>query len=125
MIRLLSAAVAVLAFLSGCATTEKYEAKLNSMIGMPESQLVEQWGIPTGMYEADGTRYLSYTNTESGYVAGTPPVTRTTMINGKAYTNTTGGTSGYGYTNSCTTTFMVVNKKIASWKHKGNDCKSD
>lgn len=125
MSKLLLSVMAIAALLTGCATTEKYEAKLNSMIGMQETELVADWGIPNGMYEADGVRYLSYTNTESGYVRGTAPVTRTTIINGKAYTNTTGGTPGYGYTNSCTTTFTVVNKKVTAWKNKGNDCTSE
>jgi uncharacterized protein YceK len=31
---------------SGCATTAKYEAKLNTWIGTSEDSLIASWGVP-------------------------------------------------------------------------------
>lgn len=91
-------------------------------MGAKESALVASWGTPDSFYEADGIRYLTYTSNRSGFVAGIPPRTTTTIINGKAYTNTIAGTQGYAYSNNCSTTFTVTDKLITNWKFKGNDC---
>lgn len=96
--------------LAGCATTENFEKKVSIYVGQTETQLVAAEGIPTSMYENEGTRYLTYTHTESGVTPGTPPNVSTTYIGGKAYTRSTGGTSAIGYTNNCSVTFTIVNK---------------
>ena len=116
--------ILITSVLFGCATTENYKKKVDSWVGAKESDLVASWGTPDSFYEADGLRYLTYNSISSGYVAGIPSRTTTNYINGKAYTNTIAGTSGYSYSNSCSTTFTVTNKVITNWKFKGNDCKS-
>jgi hypothetical protein len=108
--------------IAGCATSENYGKRLDTWMGSKESSLVAIWGTPDSFYEADGIRYLTYRSNNSGYVAGIPPRTSTTYINGKAYTNTVGGTQGYIYNKSCSTTFTVTNGIITNWKFKGNDC---
>ena len=110
--------------LTACATTENYEKILSTNIGKPETALVATWGIPTSMYENEGVRYLTYTQTESGYIPGTNPTVSTTYIGGKAYTRSVGGSQGVGYTNTCSTTFTVVNKIVTNYSYKGNSCKS-
>lgn len=122
--RLIFALLLVMSFLAGCATTANFEKKLNGYLGKTESQLVAEEGIPQGSYEADGVRFLTYSRSEFGYIPGQPPVTTTTYIGGKAYTNTSGGTQAIPYAYSCTVTFTIVNKLITSWKHSGNACKS-
>lgn len=108
--------------IAGCATSENYGKRLDTWVGSKESSLVATWGTPDSFYEADGIRYLTYSSNNSGYVAGIPPRTTTTYINGKAYTNTVGGTQGYMHNKSCSTTFTVTNGVITNWKFKGNDC---
>lgn len=124
MRKFLPALLGALTILSGCATTEKYEKGLKTLVGKQESQLVSMWGLPTGMYEADGIRYLTYTQSETNYIAGTPGKTTTTYYLGRPITNTTVGTQGYSYTNSCSTTFTVINKIISSYRFEGNACRS-
>jgi hypothetical protein len=123
-LKILAYLLALATLLTGCATTENYENGLKTMIGKPETTLVAAWGIPTSMYENEGIRYLTYTQTDSGFVPGTPPTVSTTYIAGKAYTRSVGGSQGFGYTNTCTTTFTVVNKLITSYQFKGNSCKT-
>ncbi len=110
--------------LIGCATTENFEKKLNIYVGKTETQLVAGEGIPTSMYENEGIRYLTYSQTESGVIPGTPPNVSTTYIAGKAYTRTTGGTQAIGYTNTCLVTFTIVNKIVTTYQYKGNSCRS-
>ena len=125
MKKLLLFLIVTTGFLTGCATREKYVNKLNTLVGKQESQLVSMWGMPTSMYEADGLRYLTYTRSETVYIAGTPAKTTTTYYLGKPIPFQTVGTSDYSYTKDCTTTFTVINKVISSFRIQGNDCLSD
>jgi len=124
MKKILSTLLLFSTLLVGCATSENYGKRLDTWLGAKESSLVASWGTPDSFYEADGIRYLTYNSNNAGYVAGIPPRTTTTYINGKAYTNTVAGTQGYMYSNSCSTTFTVTDKVITNWKFKGNDCKA-
>ena len=116
----------IMLFLSGCfATTKKYEAVLRSWVSSSEDELISSWGVPDSFYEAGGKRYLTYSNSRSGYVPGTPPTMYTTSVYGNTgYTTAYGGTSGFSYNNHCKTTFTVVDGKITSWTWKGNSCTS-
>jgi hypothetical protein len=125
MRKLLPLLIVIFSLLAGCATTENFEKKLNVYIGKSETQLVTQEGIPTSMYENEGVRYLTYSQTESGVIPGFPPQVSTTYIGGKAYTRSIGGSLPIGYTNSCSVTFTIVNKVVMSWQHKGNACRSN
>ena len=113
--------------LTGCATTKKYEAILQTWIGSQENELIRKWGPPRQVYDAGGgVKYLTYQESSQGYIPGTSPTYSTTY---NPYTNTatttsTGGSAGYYYTNSCQTTFEIQNGYIASWRWKGNACKA-
>ena len=123
MTKLLTPFLAILA-IAGCATTENFEKKVSVYVGQTETQLVAAEGIPASMYENEGTRYLTYTRTESGVIPGTPPVISTTYIAGKPYTRSSGGTQTIGYTNSCSVTFTIVNKIVTGYQYKGNSCRA-
>jgi hypothetical protein len=110
--------------LSGCATTANYENILNSWVGLPETSLIEKWGIPNSVYEAGGVKYLSYSKSQSGYVPGVAPSYQTTVIGNTAYTNAVGGTPGFAFTNTCNTTFMIRNNTIFNWRWEGNACRA-
>lgn len=66
--------------LAGCATTAKFEEILNSYVGKPERSLIAGWGIPDSVYESGGTKYLTYSQSHSSYVAGLPPTYHTTCV---------------------------------------------
>jgi len=85
--------------LMGCATTEKYEAKLNVWVGRNINDLTNAWGYPQSSFKAPDGNMV--------YVYGR-------QIN----------VSNYG-SFVCTAYFEVDNKNIVvKWRHEGNDCNS-
>lgn len=119
--------VCCLALLAGCATTARYEAKLASWVGSPETDLIRSWGAPQQVYEAaNGSKFLTYSNSRQVYFRGTPPTYTTTYDPDTRSSTTTssGGIDPQLYTMDCQTTFEVANGKVAGWSWKGNDCVS-
>lgn len=115
--------IVIICFLvSSCATTEGYEKMLRAWVGQDEVHLVRRWGPPQNTYEVGGVKFLSYTERRNVYIPGTAPTYSTTVIGNTAYTTPTGGSSGYSVSRSCVTTFEIVDRKIARWSWKGNDC---
>ena len=110
--------------LAACATTEKYEAILESWIGKSENALVEAWGPPDSVYETDGTKYLSYAKSGTHYVPGTFPTYRTTIVGNTRHTHSYGGTPGYIYNQNCKTSFAIIAKTIKKWRWEGNACRA-
>lgn len=117
-------AVLMLGALTACATVEKYEAILQSWVGKTESALVLGWGPPDSVYEASGTRYLTYTKSGTFYVPGTAPIYRTTVTGNTAHTRAYGGTPGYVHSQSCKTSFAIVDDVIQKWRWEGNACRA-
>lgn len=126
VIRYLGLSLILTFFVSCVATTKGYEQLLKAWVGVPESHLIEKWGVPDSVYSTGGYKFLSYTDSRSGYVAGTSPSYTTSLIGNTAYTTASGGTSGYSYTNICKTTFKLSqlekDPKIVSWSWEGK-CK--
>lgn len=117
--------IALVALLvAGCATQKGYEEILNTWINQPESDLVASWGAPDATYEAGGDKFLTYSNSRSGYVPAVQPNYQTTVIGNTAYTNAIGGVPGHSYMISCKTTFRVRNGAVRSWSHEGNGCRA-
>lgn len=123
--------------LCGCATTAKYEAKLNNWIGASEDSLVASWGVPNKTYNMpDGKKAMEYVHKETvqsgGYTYAAPQTTyQSGTIGNKSYsgTSTTYVTETepiQKYKLSCKTSFMINNSgKVESWHHEGNDCVSN
>ncbi|MBQ4472472.1 MAG: hypothetical protein II942_04455 [Alphaproteobacteria bacterium] len=83
--------------LLGCATETKYKTQLNTWIQSSKTDLVSHWGVPDKTYKPDKeTELLAYK--------------RSTKINKVKYW--------------CTTTFILKNNIVDSWKTEGNDCTS-
>ena len=87
--------------LTACATTEKYEARLQTFVGKPESAVIEKLGAPSKIYDSGGNRYLTYSS--SNYL----------LLD-----------RDFGITMVCTTTFTVSNNIIQKYSFEGNGCKS-
>jgi hypothetical protein len=121
---------------SGCASTARYEAKLNSWIGASENSLIASWGVPDKTYDMrDGKKAVEYVHKNTvqngGYTYTTPQTTyQSGMIGNKPYsgTSTTYVTEAIPvqkYKFSCKTSFIInANGIIESWHHEGNDCVS-
>ena len=123
--------------LSGCASTAKYEAKLNTWIGSNEDSLVASWGVPNKTYTlGNGKKALEYLHKETvqtgGYMYTIPQTSyQYGTIGNKSYsgTSTTYVTETMlvqNYKLSCKTSFILNNSgKVESWHHEGNDCVSN
>jgi len=120
--------------LPGCATTSKYEAKLNTWIGASEDSLIASWGVPDKEYRmSDGKKAIAYVHKDTfqtgGYTRTEPQTTyQAGTIGGTPYsgTSTTYVTETIpvqNYKLSCKTSFIINNNgKIESWHHEGNNC---
>jgi len=123
--------------LYGCASTAKYEAKLNNWIGSSQDSLVASWGVPNKTYDLDsGKKAMEFVHKETvqtgGYTYITPQTTyQSGTIGNKSYrgTATTYATEtmpAQNYKLSCKTTFILNNSgKVESWHHEGNNCVSN
>ena len=88
--------------ISGCATSEKYNQKLNTWLESPKDDLIMSWGIPDDSYTLDnGKELITYKRSNTSYYNGT----------------------SYHY--YCNTTFTIENSNIVDWKWEGNNCVSD
>ncbi|MFH1622759.1 MAG: hypothetical protein ABIA97_06560 [Candidatus Omnitrophota bacterium] len=123
--------------LVGCATTAKYEAKLNNWIGASEDSLVASWGVPNKTYNLNnGKKAIEYVHKDTVQTGGhkytTPQTTyQTGTIGDEPYsgTSTTYVTEIepiQRYRVYCKTSFIINNSgKVESWHHEGNDCVSN
>ena len=129
--------IAALTLLFGCATTEKYERKLSSMVGQTEAQLLSGWGEPQKIKElANGDRLLSYRQTHTEQTGGM-------LLNQSSNYNTGRITSDFrsattnsprsfampttptkDITLSCTTHFTIHQGVVQAFHWEGDDCVS-
>jgi len=122
--------------LYGCATTAKYETKLNTWVGASESALIAAWGVPDKEYHtSDGKKAVAYVKkdtVQSGGYTYEVPVTsyHSGVKGGEAYSGTS---TTYvvetapvqNYKLYCKTSFLIDQSgKIESWHHEGNNCVS-
>lgn len=110
--------------LAACATTDRYDASLNALIGTPEADLVRAWGRPARSYDTGGFHYLVYASNGTAYVTGTATSYQPTTKAGEMHDSAVGGSPDLSIGLVCLTTFEVQNAKVVSWWHKGNYCKS-
>ncbi len=120
----------------GCATTAKYEAKLNSLVGSTEEFLISNWGVPDKEYNlSDGKKAVEYVRKDTIRTGGntyTYPQTvyQSGTIDGKPYSGTatqlvTETTPVQKFKLFCRTSFIInQNGRVESWHHQGNDCVS-
>ena len=122
--------------LYGCATTAKYDARLNTWIGASEDTLIAAWGVPDKEYQMingkKAVEYIHKNTLQSGGYRYTVP--QTTYHSGTIGNETYSGTSIQYVTETepvkkyklfCKTSFVIdKGGKIESWHHEGNNCVS-
>lgn len=120
--------------LYGCATTAKYEAKLDTLVGKNENFLIATWGVPDKEYRlADGKKAVEYVRKDtvsSGGDTYSYPQTayQSGTVNGVPYSGTstqyvTQTTPVQKFKLSCNTSFVIdSNSQVESWHHEGNNC---
>lgn len=134
-------AIAAAFLVAGCATNQKFSAKMDSFVGLREVALVTALGPPVNVYAtADGDRVLSFRRASSMPVGGgtyTQPVTTASqgVIYGPGGATTYNGTSTsyqqvqqptYSINLWCEVNFTVASIGIVKdWRASGNHCVSN
>ena len=97
--------------LFGCATTAKYEEKLQSWVGHPEVDLIASWGPPSSIYNlTNGSKILTYS-----YSSGPQAISQYNSFTNSFYTSS--------FNSWCTTNFTINSiGSISSWRWEGNAC---
>jgi hypothetical protein len=128
------------ATLAGCATTEKFNAKMNSFLGQPEAVIVGRYGAPKSVYQVDAlTKVLTYRRSGAVPVGGgTTMQAVTSQDRGSVYgprgTATYSGTSttwvpvqqpAYSVEFWCEVHFTIKEGAVSAWNAEGNHCVSD
>ncbi len=110
-------------FIQGCATTAKFESKLNSWVGYSERDLIESWGPPNNVYQVDSNqKIISYNKSMDVALPNFGKTYQTSFVGNTAYT-TSYGTDSPGSVNfSCKVSFTIENGMIIAWRHEGNYC---
>lgn len=130
---------------AGCATTGKFEAKMNSFIGKPEVAVVGALGQPAGSYQGkDGSRVLTFTRSSQIVLPGAQTTTPVTSRSTGTVTLNQGmhqATGSYVQTSTtdvpqqgvpitaqfnCAVNFVIGPDGIVrSWSSFGNRCVAD
>ncbi len=110
---------AILLLLTACTTKAEHETSLNSWLGSSEDRLVETWGPPTGFYEKDETRYLTWSSSEIVIIGGGFPSYYNDYFGNL---RTFPGTSPSVVNARCDITMIIKGDEVVSWQYKGNDC---
>jgi len=111
--------------LSGCGPSlQEREAAMQRFVGQPEAALVQQMGVPSRTYQADGVKFLAYGEQRLDYAPG--------FYGGGPWGGSFGypGWYGYGYATFppavvvrlCETTFEIVGGVVQRVSLRGNAC---
>lgn len=118
--------LAVLA-LAGCATTAGFDARMQALLGLPVSELVQRIGVPDGDFTApDGRRFLQYER-----LGTSAPTPAPSMGFGMGRYGWGGGGWGWGWGMGgttylppppCRVTFEIQRDRVASFSRSGGGC---
>ena len=118
------ALVMLILLVSGCATTAKYHAILETWVNRDINQLIEEWGYPHNSLKLPNGNTVYIYGSADRYI--TPVQTFTTFhaVGDKLYADTM-VMGGQSYTYWCRTFFEVNSENlIIKWRTEGNSCVS-
>ena len=118
---------ATIFFISSCVSYgPTLQQKINAYIGYTESTLISNFGIPTRTYSTDnGFLYMEYTQSNSGSTVrqGTNDSLYSLPGYCTQYYCPPRQSSVTNYTNWCTVTFVLNQKKVVvNGAYRGNSC---
>lgn len=132
MLKKIILGLSLIAILTGCATAQKYNNKLNADIGKTSQQLMNQYGTPTHVKRLqNGDEIISYININyqvlpsPNYYFNTDFMTEDEMFAPFTYGENeipVGNYMGEVITDYCNTKFYLKNNIVTSWQWKGNSC---
>jgi hypothetical protein len=108
--------------LCSCASNEKYNKMIQQWVGADEDALIASWGAPSGSYQTEKAKYITYDNLRNNYVPPTPSSVQFIRQGDAVFTRPIPGTPGYSYTSECRTTFTIQNKRVVNASATGNSC---
>lgn len=122
----LATGLALLA-LGGCAfqTEAGFDARMSSLVGRPEAELVASLGVPVRTYDVGAQRFLQYESRRLVTYPGSYP------FGGYRY-----GGYRYGYfggfggfpptveSRECDLTFALRNGRVEGFTRRGSDCRA-
>ncbi len=110
--------------ISGCATTAKYEAILNSWTGSNINDLVSSWGYPANSFKAPNGNTVYVYSSSGSYTMPTNTASTYNVYGNTVYGNST--TTGGQTLNFWCNTFFEVSESniITTWRYEGNNCTS-
>ncbi len=104
--------------LGGCVSRAERDAALNAYVGLAETDLVRQLGVPDRSIETAGRRFLAYEVKRTEILPGNPGYMG---LAGPRYWGM-GGTPPQVLELACQTSFEIANGRVASWTQRGNAC---
>jgi hypothetical protein len=121
-----------LLFLTACATSQKYDQKLQQWIGQSEAKLESVWGRPSAQkYLAPDSKVVTYTKVSEWFIPseyyfyndgwGESDVIFDPFMNEYDFTPYAQLVDSQ-VQEFCQTSFWIENGKITAWKWRGNDC---
>ena len=121
--------------LFACATSEKYDQKLNEWIGKSEQDLVMVWGRPSAVkYVNNTTKIFTYTKINEFYFPSEyylyneefePEDTLYAPLMNQYDLTPYAELTDNEVITICQTSFIIKNNAISAWKWRGNDCVAD
>lgn len=114
--------LAALVLLGGCASEAKFKSNMDTWVGQDESRMIRKWGPPDSVYEADGSKFLQYSFSNTLVLPGTPTTANTTYNGNASFTTVNHGVPAQGIDYACATIVEVKNAKIVGWTSRGNGC---
>jgi hypothetical protein len=117
--------ILALCVLAGCATTAKFEQRLNDWVGHTDDELVRVWGAPQSSYETKSGKYLTYNTISSAYFPAVPPTFQVYKIGTTIYATPVGGSPAIQVSGQCNVTFELRNFQVVGWQHTGNACREE
>ena len=115
--------------LGACATGPSRSDVLNSMIGLPETEVVRQLGVPSRTYETGGHTFLAYIEQRAQVLDPVPAFYGSGFYGSGFYGAGFGPGFGLGAAfpteiipRTCETTIDVVGGRMVTWSLRGNAC---
>ena len=104
---------------AGCATGPTLDQRLLPFVGRSEGDLVAALGVPERTYEVEGRKFLTFEETRSYVVAGSPA-----FYPGYGYGRFGPYLSPPGYiVRTCEITFAVRQGRVESFTYRGDGCR--
>ena len=113
-------------FIISCSSAlqKKYEAHVNSFLGVEEAELVQKWGPPQEAYESGGSKYLKYSSVTEVATQAESSDRGFGGFYGKQDPAVWSSASQWSQNKAkkCITTFELVESKVVSYEWEGNNC---